>query len=282
MSDGTYATSEPPAGRLNAPGPAVFPALHRPGPAVNASEHVVAGTVLHTTIAFAIGGLSLMVLGLTTMGIGWLALLIAPIADWFLRRRVLATMKATSLEVGPHQLPEVYACAAQYAARLGMKETPRIFIVEGNTLNAAAARLGARHVVHLVDDVVWGALKGGDPQALSFIIGHELAHHALGHTGGIRTYLANAYRRLSRLDEFTADAVALQLLGEREGAYNGLVMLMVGPQLMPYVNRDSLFKQAAEADADAATNRAERAHTHPFLARRIHHLRNVRMAGAAR
>ena len=69
----------------------------------------------------------------------------------------------------------------------------------------------------------------------------------------------------------------MQLVGSRDAAYCGLIMLMVGPQLLPYVNRDQLLSQAAAADADKATKKAERVHTHPFMAVRIQHLRNARL-----
>jgi Zn-dependent protease with chaperone function len=255
-----------------------FPDLNPNGPQVNAKDHEVAGTALHSILAWTVWGICVLVLLLTTWGVGALAFLVAWMLDFIVRRRVMASLRASCLELGPQQLPEVYACAQVYAQRLGLKETPRIFIAEGSAMNAASLRVGARKVVLLVDDVVWGALKAGDPRALSFVLAHELAHHALGHTGGVRRYLSQVYRKLSRLDEFSCDAVAFQLVGEREAAYNGLIMLMVGPQLLPFVNRDQLFKQAQEADADKHTLRAERVHTHPFLARRIHALRNVALA----
>lgn len=255
-----------------------FPDLNPTGPQVNAKDHEAAGTALHAGLAWAVAGIAIFWLVVGTMGIGLLAFVVAFLLDIFVRKRVMASLRASCLELGPQQLPEVYACAQVYSQRLGLKETPRIFIAEGSALNAASLRVGARRVVLLLDDVVWGALKAGDPRALSFVLAHELAHHALGHTRGLRRYLSQVYRKLSRLDEFSCDAVALQLVGERDAAYNGLIMLMVGPQLLPFINRDQLFKQAQEADADKHTKRAERVHTHPFLARRIHALRNIPMA----
>ena len=101
----------------------------------------------------------------------------------------MASLRASCIQVGPQQLPQIDACVKTFAQRLGLKDAPIVFIVESNTLNAAAQRIGARKVVYLIDDVVWGALKAGDPRALSFVIAHELAHHALGHTNGFRSYI---------------------------------------------------------------------------------------------
>ena len=51
------------------------------------------------------------------------------------------------------------------------------------------------------------------------------------------------YKSLSRLNELRCDAVVLQLVGDRVAAYNGIIMLMVGPQLVQYVNSAALFTQ---------------------------------------
>lgn len=255
-----------------------FPMPSAAGPQVNAADCKAPGTGLHVVVAGVIAFFSIAAIALSTMGIGLLGLIVLPIIDFFLRKRVMAAIRASHLEVGPNQLPQLYACVKDYAHRLGMKEVPHVFIVESHALNAAAMRLGARHIVHLNDDIVWGALKAGDPQALSFVVAHELAHHALGHSGGFRSYLRTVWRKLSRLDELSCDAVALQLVGTHEAAYSGLMMLMVGPQLMPFVDREQLLGQAASASADKATEKAARTSTHPFLAQRIQHLRLARLS----
>ena len=56
-------------------------------------------------------------------------------------------------------------------------------------------------------------------------------------------------------------------------------MLTVGPQLLKYVNREVLLRQAAEVTKDKATRRAERPLTHPLLLRRLHVLGTVPLAG---
>lgn len=113
-----------------------------------------------------------------------------------------------------------------------MKALPAIYVAEGNTINAAAMRIGGRKVIILIDDVVDACLRSGDPQTLAFILGHEMAHHALGHTNLIRASLAKYFKKLSRLDEFSCDAVANQLVGNAQISAKALVTLLSGPQLM--------------------------------------------------
>jgi Zn-dependent protease with chaperone function len=119
------------------------------------------------------------------------------------------------------------------------------------------------------DDVVWGAIDHGIPDALRFILAHELAHHALGHTGTLRTAMRTTLLPLSRLDELSADAVALQLVGSRDAALEGLTLLTVGPQLYKYVNLAELRQQAKRVAGDKQTKKAGRQLSHPLLLRRL-------------
>jgi Zn-dependent protease with chaperone function len=252
-----------------------FPDLLGPGPRVDARACETPGNALQRGLAYAVFAVAALALVAVSFGT---VLLFAPLAlllEPLYRRRIEAQIRGTCLEVGPNQLPELHACAKAFAERLGLKEVPQLYIVESNTANAAAVRLGSRNLVFLVDDAVWGALKAGDPNALSFLIAHELAHHALGHTSALQTGLALAYRRLSRLNELSCDAVALQLVGNKEAAYNGIIMLTVGPQLAPYVNRAAPFAHAEMVVADSATRKAEKTMTHPLVARRLWELRRV-------
>jgi hypothetical protein len=56
------------------------------------------------------------------------------------------------------------------------------------------------------------------------------------------------------------------------------MMLTVGPQLLKYVNRGQLLRQAAEVSRDKATRKAERPLTHPLLLRRLQTLCEVPLA----
>jgi len=255
-----------------------FPSLRAAGMPIDARQFVTPGTRLHVAIAYSVTVVLGVVAAAATAGVVLLVIVLGWLVDLVLRRRVMAMLRGSCVEVGPEQLPAVYACVKTYAERVGLPEVPRVFVVEGNSVNAFAMRLGSRSVITLVDDVVWGALESGNHRALSFVIAHEVAHHALGHTNHLRRVLALAYKVLSRLDELSADAVALQLVGDRQAACDGLMMLMIGPQLMPFINREQLLAQAASVHADKQTKRAERPFTHPFLARRIHVLNQLALA----
>lgn len=246
-----------------------FPGLNSNGPAVDPTQLVEKGTSGTVALAYIISVIGVIVGGLLTWGLVWLGLLIAPLADYFNRKKTMALIRGSGIQVGPQQFPEIYNCAAGFAQRLGMNELPEIFIVEGNVINAAAMRVGGRKVIILLDDIVDACLRSGDPQTLAFILGHEMAHHALGHTGLIRSMFGMSLKKLSRLDEFSCDAVANQLVGNPRTSARALTTMLSGPQLIRYIDLAQLAVQASAVASDKHSVKAERRLSHPLLLRRI-------------
>jgi Zn-dependent protease with chaperone function len=246
-----------------------LPPLNPDGVAVNPKDYVEPGS----GAAFALGcialGLGVLIGGLLTYGILWLVMIIAPITYLFHRQRAVAALRGSAVEVDETQFPELHQCVATIAQRLGMSSCPKVYILEGNTINAAAVKLAGKKVVVLQDDVIDACLRSGDARTLTFILGHEIAHHALGHTGIIRSSLSKACKTLSRLDELSCDAVAGALVADQRVSARALALLAVGPQLMSYFNFDRLLHQAQEVALDKNSKKAERHLTHPLLLRRL-------------
>jgi hypothetical protein len=96
-----------------------------------------------------------------------------------------------------------------------------------------------------------------------------MAHHALGHTGILRSSLSKSFKKLSRLDEFSCDAVANALVADKKVSVRAIALLTVGPQLMSYLNFESLIQQAHKANLDKHSKKAERRLTHPLMLRRL-------------
>jgi Zn-dependent protease with chaperone function len=245
-----------------------FPKLDGNGAPVRAKDYVARGTGFW----LGLGWLFIGLVTIFTFGLIWLLLGFGLIVEMFTRKKLLARIKGSHLKLGPDQFPELYDCIKNYSNRLGLKAVPDAFIIESSELNAIAFKIGARESIAFVDDVLWGALDAGKPEAIKFLVGHELAHHALGHTGTIRFMLSQAIFPLARYDELSADAVGMQLTGSRDAACEGLIMLTVGPQLLKYVNRDALLRQAQEVAADKQTKKGEAGLHHPVILRRLHAL----------
>ena len=126
-----------------------------------------------------------------------------------------------------------------------------------------------------------------DAGELSFIIGHEMGHVALGHTWlntiiggmagvpapfGAAVLLYTAFRWWNRMCEFSADRAGLLACGDIHTAVSALVKLAA-----PDIRDQRDFERALaaiDAEDDLASNRlVEAFQSHPLLIRRINALR---------
>jgi Zn-dependent protease with chaperone function len=246
-----------------------LPPLHADGSNVDPKEFIEPGTSPALMLGFFAFGLGILIGGVVSYGILWLALLLAPIGYYLHRKKAIAALRGSAIEVSETQFPEIHQCVATIAMRLGMDVAPKVYILESNTINAGAIKLAGKKVITLHDDIVDACLRSGDARTLTFIIGHEMAHHALGHTGLFRFSVARAFKKLSRLDEFSCDAVAGALVADQKVSARALALLTVGPQLMSYLNFDALMQQAQTVELDKNSKKSERKLTHPLLLRRL-------------
>jgi Zn-dependent protease with chaperone function len=236
---------------------------------VNPKGFLAEKTGRYTAIAWFLLIAGAIVGTLATYGVLLLAVIISPLIDMLRWRKVHAQIRGSGIQIAPDQLGFIQKCVTDFAARLGMHKAPEVFVVEDSLLNGVAMKLGTKDVIMLTDDVIWGTLHSGDPRSLGFVIGHEMAHIAFGHTKTIPSLLSNAFKPLARVNEFTADNIALALVNDPKVAVHGLTVLTVGPQLLPYVNDQALLSQAREMAFDKNAIKAERKLRHPLLLRRI-------------
>ena len=273
----TAAESSPPARRADQTlAPADFSdLLVESTRTIDPKSHVYAGTGLHSAFAFILFLISMLFASIylvfATFGIG---LCLVLLFGWIGERRARARIQGGGVRVSRDQFPEIYQCTQDFGRRLGMKEVPEVYIVEGSMLNAFATKLGKNNYILLIDDIVHGALTAGETKALSFILGHELAHHALGHTGFVTGAMSAMWKPLSRCNEMTCDAVAADLVENRDLGARGLAMLLVGPQLLRNLNWRALDRQAQELLSKKVWKGAESSMTHPLLVRRYAALRS--------
>ena len=239
---------------------------------IDARQYVAPGTGTHTfigyTIFFIITPILIIATVLATAGVALIAWAIAGLFYFSRIKKARAALRGSALRIDQTQFPAIHETTCELCARLGLSEPPEVYIVEDNQQNAFALKHGAKKYVVLIDDIVHGALSTGKDKVLAFIVGHELAHHALGHTNWLRAVVSSSYKPLSRLDEFSCDAVAHALTGDPTAAKDALALLLVGPHLFRSIDRAALDQQARQVAADKYSARAERALTHPLLLRR--------------
>ncbi len=235
---------------------------------VDPRQYVSKGTGLHVFLGWTLLIIGSLMAILVTSGIALIAWLILSIVQHFMVKRSIAALRGSALRVDHEQFPWLYQATQELADRLNLDHCPDIFISEANTQNAAAFKLGRKSTILLTDDLVYGMLHRGNEKALEFIVAHELAHHALGHTRYFRGTIRSFYTKLSRLDEFTCDAVAHALIDDLDASKDAMTVLLVGPQLFDRVNKDALERQARSVGDDKYAKKAERYMTHPLLLRR--------------
>lgn len=246
-----------------------FPAISVQGQRVEAKQHVEPGTNPTVYFAFIFATLASLVGVILSYGVLLVVAIFYPMFSWHVNRKAKALIHGSGVKIGSGQFPEIYKCLSEFKERLGLAKDVDAYIVEANVINAAAVRYGKTNVILLTDDLIHGCLASGKPQALAFVIAHELAHIALNHTGLIRSWLAQHMKKLGRKDEYSADAVAMALVGDKMIAYDGLLLLTVGHAMMPFVNIDDLKKQMNDVAANKYSKKAEHSLTHPLLFHRL-------------
>ncbi|MGV9415212.1 M48 family metallopeptidase [Nocardia sp. NPDC003693] len=166
--------------------------------------------VLLTVFAYPFS-LYAVVKGTDNVYLGLLAF--APIVIWFVRGSQWAQARVYGVKMSPTQFPEAYRMVAEAAARFGMKQPPNAYVIMGNgQLNAFAAGHGFRRYVAVYSDLFEIGGRARQPEALAFVIGHEVGHIAAGHTSYWRQlgtilmqFIPFLGPALSRSQEYTAD-----------------------------------------------------------------------------
>jgi Zn-dependent protease with chaperone function len=196
----------------------------------------------------------------------------------------LGRVRGNAVRVSEKQFPQLHRLATAHARKLGLKQAPTVYVMQsGGLLNAFATRFLGRDFVIVYSDILELALAQGEA-AVSFIMGHELAHVWRGHLkyrwltlpGRIMPYLGPAY---SRACEYTCDRIGA--FCQPEGAISGLLALAAGKQLHPHVD---VKEYAAQATSDQSfwIRRAELISTHPLLPKRVAALLKAGVAVPAR
>jgi Zn-dependent protease with chaperone function len=192
-------------------------------------------------------------------------------------------------QVTPQIAPEVDKITQQGITRLQPGKV-QVYVAPSNELNAYTFGLDTPKVVVLYSAL----LQVMDQDELSFILGHELGHVALGHTwlnslvGGIAgipssfsagILMTMAFLWWNRACEYSADRAGLLACGKPEKAVSALVKLAAGPQADTQMELAQAYRQIDAEDDTLLGSLNEALATHPMLIRRIQQIRKY--AGSA-
>lgn len=213
-----------------------------------------------------------------------LLFVLAPLLLWFMRGQLMARLRVNGVKVTPTQYPEAYAMVAEAAAHFGLKRVPDAYVVLGNgMINAAASGHGFRRFIFIYSDLfeVGGRLR--NPDALRFIVAHEVGHIAAGHTSYWRwlgifasTWVPLIGPALSRSQEYTADNFGYAHCPQ--GSASAMATLAAGKYLNASVDINAIADRA-EQEKGFFVWTVNAAASHPVLAWRAHALRDRSAAG---
>ena len=211
-------------------------------------------------------------------------LLLGPIAIFIVRAVYYAQQRVRGVRITPTQFPEAYQMLAEAAEAAGLRRVPDAYVILGNgMMNAFAAGHGFRRYICLYSDLFEIGGKSRDPQALRFIIGHEVGHIAAGHVGYFRLIFTTLFNQipvlssaLSRSQEYTADNFGYRFCPE--GAEGAVKVLAAGKYLNKQVNFDELADRAV-TDRGLAVWYVNLLASHPVLTWRAHALRDRTQPG---
>jgi len=247
----------------------VLPNLAIPGEKISREAHIEKHTNLLVFLGMLVSALVLFSVVLSSMGIFLLVIPFYFVFKKSLEKTAEAKILSNGIRVSTEQFPEIYECAAVFAERLGINDVPDIYIVEDNVQNGFAVKFGKKNSITLTDDLIHACLQSNEPKSLSFVIAHEMAHIAYKHTGMVRSYIRSVFKPLSRKDEYSCDSAARALVGDKNIAYMGLLVLTTGHKMLPFLNQAEIIRQLEDIRGNKYVKKAEKTSTHPALMNRM-------------
>jgi Zn-dependent protease with chaperone function len=212
-------------------------------------------------------------------------ILVAP-AILIVRQVQRASIRGTAVRLSRTQFPDLYASVDDFAATLGVKPAPAVYLSNGNgALNAFAAQSGWTNNYVVLSNELFANLRNDNREGTRFILGHELGHIRLHHVA-LWYQIVLCYSQLipilgptlSRLREYSCDrnGAALESKGEL-----GLVVLTAGRYAADNVQVSELVDQGRHLGG-FWVGISQLPRTHPWTVRRIWRLHQIGLFGPAR
>ena len=204
---------------------------------------------------------------------------IIPIILWVVRAMTYAKLRATAVQMSPTQFPEGYRMVVEAARQFGLRRVPDAYVTMGNgQINAFAAGHGYRRFVVVHSDLFEIGGRARDPEALRFVIGHEVGHLAAGHISMLRLLFVTLGlnvpllgKALVRAQEYTADNHGYAYAPQ--GVPGVMGVLSGGKYLGAEVNTRALADRATREKGLWLHMTVWRS-THPVITWRAHALRD--------
>lgn len=198
-------------------------------------------------IALVLGIIAWLLIILGTLGVALIYVLLGFIGYLFAQSGLIAWLRGTGVRLSEEQLPELYLQYLGCCEKLGIKEPPEAYLLQGDgMMNAFATRFLGRNFVIVLADTV-DAMRAL-PEGVNFYFGHELGHIKQGHlTGHIwrapvlwLPLLGAAY---ARAQEYTCDMHGRACCNSADTAARALAVLAAGAEKWREVNLANYARQ---------------------------------------
>lgn len=203
--------------------------------------------------------------------------------------REYGKLRANAVRITARQFPEVYAMWEDLTRKVGIKEVPDLYTINGNgAINAFAGCVpGSRSFSAIYSDILESCLRNEDWDTLKFILGHEAGHLRLGHTSWWYIMFTFIFGLafpinyviglpLGRAKEYGCDKVGHAIAQDRD--CKGLLMLTAGKHLYDGLNLAEHIEETVEQGGRWATF-VNFTSTHPILAWRVNAIRKDHNGG---
>jgi len=217
--------------------------------------------------------IGLLVLVVKMVGIVLIAVLLgvlfAALIAWLTGSMAVALIKVNGLRVSEMQFPEIHRIVIECSRKLGITP-PDVFLYrEVNLFNAFAMRIARKRYVILEPELVDSILLKGDYRQLAYILGHEIGHHAAGHTawwqGFLRlgAWIPAVWLWYSRRCELTCDRIGLYCAGSLQSSLTAVSNMIAGAQMAGQVTPHAVIRQWHEHRGELLVHYQSMYSTHP-------------------
>jgi hypothetical protein len=214
------------------------------------------------------------------LGAGVFSAGLLPLAVWISRSvqkrrraRALRERQASSLLVNHAQLAELYHCVKHLAIRMELSPSPRVYVVERLPTKVQSFTQNGGLVIALDAQLLSVCARRDAGYVVQFLLAHEMAAHVLGQHRGGRQLLMALWANLRKHELFSADALAVKLMPDRNDAVRALSAQLCGPELAHLIDLNELDRQASNQEQEAAKAQTSGEEDPSYLLPRILFLR---------
>lgn len=226
---------------------------------------------------FIIAAVISVLIWLAIIWFAWIYLILVGLVSLITSQYYKAMLYGNAVKVKSSQFAAINSIVNESAAKLKLTTIPEVFVLSGQgALNAVAIRMLTGKYVLLYGELMDLMLQRGQIDEVKMIVGHELAHHALGHVSvwknlllvpaRIVPLLGTAY---SRACELSADRAGMVLSGNPEASRRALLALTLGCKALAEEVDISSFQEQENNMPVFMGFLHEVISTHPRMTRRI-------------